>query len=275
MNSSYEKDYKNLNHFSFGKNWQNFLSSLTEQRIKVAKKSLQDWLGNNLKNKTFVDVGCGSGLFSLAAYKLGAKQIVSIDVDEFSLRCAKELHKREGSPTNWTIHAGSALDEKFMKSLGSYDIVYSWGVLHHTGDMYAALKNTSSLVAPKGRLFIALYNNNQKIMEGTSPFWLKIKSFYNSCGALHKKTLEIIYIVYYIVGLTLNGVNPITYITRYDSLRGMSFWIDIKDWLGGLPYEYASIETIVKFFNRAGFKADRTRAARSIGCNEFLFCAKD
>lgn len=270
----YEDSYKNPKHFSFGKNWQSFLRHLSEESIQEAEKSLLDFLDGkeNVSGKTFVDVGCGSGLFSLAAYRLGAAKVVSIDIDDASVACVKSLRRKEKYPENWVIMTGSALDTNFLHSLGTFDIVYSWGVLHHTGNMYQALENVTRLTRPGSRLYIALYNDNQRVLEGSSRFWLQAKKIYNGCGSIEKKILQALYVAYYIMGLALNGVNPYLYIKNYRSLRGMSFMTDIKDWLGGYPYEYASSEEIVSYFAERQFKCLKTKPARSIGCNEFLFC---
>lgn len=275
-NELYENTYTNEYHFSFGKNWQNFLKNLNEKKIKEAEKSLLNFLGGkeNIAGKTFVDIGCGSGLFSLAAYRLGAKKIISVDIDDSSVACAKYLREKNGKPEQWEIETGSALDQKFLKSLGVFDIVYSWGVLHHTGNMYQALENIIFLANPNGELYIALYNDNQRFMEGTSNFWFNLKKIYNKSNWLEKKIIEIIYIVYYIIGLTANLINPIAYIKNYHSLRGMSFMTDIKDWLGGYPYEYADIKTIIEYFENLGFICTKTTTARSIGCNEYLLINK-
>lgn len=273
----YEQTYTNADHFSFGKNWTNFLLSLDEKRIENAKRSLCDFLGEigTLRNKTFVDIGCGSGIFSLAAYRLGAAHVVSVDIDRFSIACAEELRNRERQPEKWSIQTGSALDPKFLLSLGTFDIVYSWGVLHHTGNMYKALENITLLMKDSGRLYIAIYNDNQKnILEGTSTFWLEIKKIYNQVPWIGKKVMKILYTIYYVIGLALSGKNPILYIKNYQSLRGMSFMTDIKDWLGGYPYEYASSEKIIAYFKERGFECTKTNPARSIGCNEFLFVKK-
>ncbi len=273
----YENWYVDSNHFSFGKNWQHFLKTLNKERVKEAEKSLITFLGGkeNIADKSFVDIGCGSGLFSLAAYRLGAKKIMSIDIDDFSLVCTTLLRKRQKNPANWKIHKGSALDGEFLQSLGTFDILYSWGVLHHTGDMYAALENIMSLSTSKGKMFIALYNDNNIILEGTSSFWIKVKRIYNQSDWLAKKFIEIIYIVYYIIGLIVSGRNPYLYIYGYQSLRGMNFMTDIRDWLGGYPYEYAKPEQITHFFAEHGYECIKFNQARSIGCNEFLFVRKE
>lgn len=273
MSELYESSYKNNNHFSFGKNWQLFLNNLDSTKIKNAQKSLSDFLGGNasIKGKSFVDIGCGSGLFSLAAYKLGANKVFSIDVDDFSIECVKYLRHKFKANSNWKVKKGSALDIEFIRSQGRFDIVYSWGVLHHTGSMNKAFKNITEMVRPNGKLYIAIYNDNKRPFEGTSKFWVTEKKFYNRCGPVLKKTIELFYTLYYIVGLLVGGINPIKYIKNYNSLRGMDFQTDIRDWLGGFPYEYATPEKIIKIFSKLGFSCIKINYARSIGCNEFLF----
>lgn len=269
----YEDIYNKKNNFSFGKNWQKFLVNLNEERIEEAKKSLVDFLGGEekIKGKTFMDIGCGSGLFSLAAYKLGASSVVSVDVDDFSVSCANYLNEKEGKPSNWIIKKGSALDREFINSLGKFDIVYSWGVLHHTGDMYSAFDNVVKLVDNKGIFYLAIYNNNIKYkLEGSSYFWVREKKIYNNSNFFIKKMIETVYIFYYVIGLIVNFKNPIEYIGNYSSLRGMSFYTDIKDWLGGYPYEFATTEEIINYFKKHNLICKKNNPARSIGCNEFF-----
>lgn len=269
----YENSYKNQKHFSFGKNWQNFLKTLNDSKIEEAKKSLVEFLGGEekIKGKTFVDVGCGSGLFSLAAVKLGALKVVSVDVDDFSIACAQFLKEKYAKDNDWEIKKGSALDNNFIKSLDKFDIVYSWGVLHHTGNMYQAFDNVINLIDEKGVFYLAIYNKNINYkFEGTSKFWLQIKKTYNKANGFGKKVMEFIYIIYFVFGLVANFKNPILYIKSYSTLRGMNFYTDIKDWLGGYPYEFATIDEIKEYFKKHNLRCIKNTKVRSIGCNEFL-----
>jgi 2-polyprenyl-6-hydroxyphenyl methylase/3-demethylubiquinone-9 3-methyltransferase len=269
----YENTYKNDKHFSFGKNWQDFSKTISDERVREAQKSLADFLGseNIIKGKSFVDIGCGSGLFSLAALLLGASKVVSVDIDDFSIQCTQHLKEKQHSPSEWSILKGSALDDDFLKSLGQFDIVYSWGVLHHSGNMYKAMKNTVELVSSSGLFYLAIYNNNKnKIREGTSKFWSKIKQRYNRSGKTVKKTIYWIYVFYFIIGLIISGRNPIRYIKNYKSNRGMSWHHDIIDWLGGYPYEYASPDEIINFFGERNICCKKLIYRDSIGCSEYL-----
>jgi hypothetical protein len=180
--------------------------------------------------------------------------------------------KKEENHDNWEIKKGSALDDNFIKSLGEFDIVYSWGVLHHTGNMYKAFDNIINLIKSGGFFYLAIYNKNDKFkLEGTSNFWLKVKKFYNNSNFFIKKSMELIYFNYYVLGLLTNLKNPFRHIKNYSSKRGMDFFTDIKDWLGGYPYEYASIQEVTDYFKKYDLKCEKYKEARSIGCNEYLF----
>src|SRR5438876_9016826 len=134
--------------FEFGKNWSRFLILLDEPRIVRAEQSLKQMLEiENLEGRSFLDIGSGSGLFSLAARRLGAR-VHSFDYDPHSVACTKELRRRYfNNDPDWRIEEGSALDADYIKSVGPFDVVYSWGVLHHTGAMWTALDNAQLPVA--------------------------------------------------------------------------------------------------------------------------------
>lgn len=261
--------------FSFGKNWQDFLHSyLTEERIQEAKSSLTDFLeAKSLVGLTFLDIGCGSGLFSLAAYRLGAEKIKSFDLDPFSVACCEYLRQKEGNPERWSIDSGSILDKTFLSRLDKADIVYSWGVLHHTGRMWEAIKNAIELVRPGGVLFIAIYNK----VEGPfgSQSWLKLKRSYNRAPSLLKILMEYGFLSLVITKMLLTLRNPATEIRDYKKKRGMSFRIDIKDSLGGYPYEYASPEEVFIFCKKHGLELENMRTVNGLALNEFLFRKKN
>ncbi len=258
--------------FQFGKNWKRLLGRVSESHIREAEKSLQEMLGlDDLKGKRFLDVGSGSGLFSLAARRLGAT-VHSFDYDPNSVQCTKKLKALYFSEdSKWTIESGSVLDAEYIRALGSFDIVYSWGVLHHTGDMWKAFENLEYLVSDSGRLFISIYNDQQAM----SVFWRYVKGFY--CSGWFGKILSIMFYFPYsfFVGLvadTLRLKNPTLRYTEYKKLRGMSKWIDWIDWLGGYPFEVAKPEAVFDFFKERGFQLQRLRTCGGgLACNEFVF----
>jgi SAM-dependent methyltransferase len=258
--------------FEFGKNWTWFLATLTDARIEQAVHSLKDVLeATDLKGARFLDIGSGSGLFSLAARRLGAR-VHSLDYDPHSVACTRELRRRYfPDDPEWIVESGSALDEAYIRSLGRFDVVYSWGVLHHTGKMWAALANAALPVAGGGRLFIAIYND-----QGTpSRRWTKVKRAYN---ALPKPLRFLVvwpsfWVLYWRpLAKDFLRLRPFQTIRNYGKERGMSLWRDLIDWVGGLPFEVARPEEIFDFYRARGFTLTRLRTcAGTLGCNEFVF----
>ena len=258
--------------FKFGDNWEKFLKTLNEERILEAEQSLKDMLSvTDLTEKRFLDIGSGSGLFSLAAKRLGAK-VHSFDYDPQSVRCTKELKNRYyPNDNNWIIEEGSALDEKYLTSLGEFDAVYSWGVLHHTGNMKKALENAILPVSNQGILFIAIYND-QGI---SSKLWKLIKKTYCSNWPgkiiINMTFIPLFTLLSIAIGIVKYG-NPIGQFTNYKKKkRGMSIYRDWIDWLGGYPFEAAKPEDIFNLYKSHGFVLEKLTTTNGWGCNEFVF----
>ena len=260
--------------FEFGKNWSRFLNVLDEQRIARAEESLKQMLEvDDLEGKSFLDIGSGSGLFSLAARRLGAR-VHSFDYDPHSVACTKELRRRYfNNDSAWRIEEGSALDAGYLKSLGAFDVVYSWGVLHHTGDMWRALDNAQLAVKAGGKLFIAIYNDQ----GSKSARWKWAKKTYNDLPPFLKTPFAIAAMApeeTKAILRSLLSLRPRDYLrswTSYDQNRGMSRWRDIIDWVGGYPFEVAKPDEIFNFYRARGFQLTRMTCTRGGGCNEFVF----
>jgi 2-polyprenyl-6-hydroxyphenyl methylase/3-demethylubiquinone-9 3-methyltransferase len=261
--------------FEFGENWNRFLMALDDDRIREAEHSLRRMLEiDSLEGLSFLDIGSGSGLFSLAARRLGAR-VHSLDFDPMSIACTTELRRRFFPDVlSWTVQEASALDADYMKSLGQFDVVYSWGVLHHTGDMWRALENAQLPVKPGGRLFIAIYNDT-----GTQAArWKWIKKTYNRLPRVVRPIFAALAVAPDEVKpaaralLTLRPQEYVRRWTAYDKNRGMSHWRDIIDWVGGYPYEVATPDEIFDFYRARGFTLTKLKCGGvGLGCNEFVF----
>ena len=259
--------------FEFGENWSHFLNRLNEDRITQAQYSLVKWLEtDNLHGQSFLDIGCGSGLFSLAARKLGAR-VRSFDYDPNSVECARRLRARyfPNEESEWTLEQASVLDRSYIEGLGQYNVVYAWGVLHHTGDMWRALEHAAIPVAPHGgRLHLAIYNDQ----GSASKRWRMVKRFYNR-GAAAKIAAAAVIIPYWIArglaGDLVRLTNPTARYRNYGSARGMARTTDWLDWLGGYPFEVAKPEEVFDFYRAHGFRLQRLRTANGgLGNNEFV-----
>jgi len=260
--------------FGFGRNWARFLKRVDDGRIRRAERSLARMLEvDDLAGRSFLDIGSGSGLFSLAARRLGAK-VHSFDYDPQSVACTEELRRRfraDDDPADWHVEQGSALDRDYLASLGPFDVVYSWGVLHHTGAMREAMDAVTACVRPGGVLYVALYNDQGK----TSARWRRLKRLYNALPRFLR------FLVLWPAFLRLWGPTMIRDLVRlrpchtwrhYDSVRGMSAWRDVVDWVGGYPFEVATPEAVTAFYAERGLGLVRLNdCGTGHGCNEFVF----
>jgi 2-polyprenyl-6-hydroxyphenyl methylase/3-demethylubiquinone-9 3-methyltransferase len=257
--------------FEFGKNWQSYSKNIDQEKIDEAVVSLKSFLKvDNLNAKTFLDIGCGSGLFSLAARNLGAT-VYSFDYDNDSVSCTKTLKSIYCKDDEaWRIETGSILDDVFVNQLGKFDYVYSWGVLHHTGDMQKALLNAANCVNDDGAIYIAIYND-----QGfQSRIWKKLKKFYCEHNGKKLSILMIFVPLFFCITL-IKGIivkfNPFYFFFEYKKNRGMSIYYDWIDWLGGYPFEVATPEKIIFIYKDLGFELSNLRTKNGSGCNEFLF----
>jgi 2-polyprenyl-6-hydroxyphenyl methylase/3-demethylubiquinone-9 3-methyltransferase len=272
---SHAKEVAHGDRFEFGKNWARFLSVLDDERIASAEASLRRMLNvQRLDGSSFLDIGSGSGLFSLAARRLGAR-VHSFDYDPASVACTTELRRRYyADDPAWTVERGSALDASYIKSLGMFDVVYSWGVLHHTGEMWRALDNAQLPVKQDGKLFIAIYNDT----GSQAARWKSIKRTYNRLPAILRAPFAIAVSLPQELKTAARAairLRPQDYIrtwTNYNPARGMSHWYDIVDWVGGYPYEVATPDEIFDFFQAKGFTLTKMKCGGvGLGCNEFVF----
>lgn len=261
--------------FSFGDNWLRYLKVLDDRRIERAIDSLKTMLEvADLRGKSFLDIGSGSGIFSLAARRLGAR-VVSFDYDPRAVACTQEVKRRYfDKDGDWRVLTGSALDAEFLAGLGRFDVVYSWGVLHHTGNMWSALANVERNVAEGGKLFISLANDQ----GGPSKRWTSVKRIYNRVPSRLKSTFAVL--VYLPLELRRFAASVVrgrpntyfSYVWNYGDNRGMSWWRDNIDWIGGYPFQVSKPEEILDFYRSRNYTLLRMKTfGPGHGCNEYVF----
>lgn len=259
--------------FAFGANWLRFLAHVDEARVASAESSLRSCLQTeSLEGRSFLDVGSGSGLFSLAAARLGAARVHSFDLDYESVACTRQLKSRYAPELEtWTNEQGDVANEQYCAALGAFDVVYCFGVLHHTGSMWRALDNVVGCVATGGLLFLSIYNDQ----GAASRRWRQVKRLYNRLPVgLQPLYAAAVWAPFELRQAASGFVRePRAYLDTWTNRdRGMSRWHDIVDWVGGYPFEVARPERVL----------DRCRAHRleltnlltvggSLACNQFLF----
>lgn len=276
--------------FAFGRNWSQFLSAVTPERIAAARQSLTAVFGaDGLRDQRFLDIGSGSGLFSLAAYRLGAN-VTSFDYDADSVGCTQELCRREEAvPDRWRVEQGSVLDTDYLGSLGTFDVVYSWGVLHHTGAMWTAIDLAAQRVADDGTFWIALYNDQgvwSRVWAGVKRLYVRLPSWLRPLYVLvigipwaaarvtAKLTARMLQVLF--SGLNAGDVpEPSPQrkagLMASQRVRGMHWWYDLVDWIGGYPFEVARPDDVVAFLRDRGFVLEGlTTCGGNLGCNEFI-----
>jgi 2-polyprenyl-6-hydroxyphenyl methylase/3-demethylubiquinone-9 3-methyltransferase len=275
--------------FSFGKNWKKYLKNVTNDQIRDATGDIQEWLGNYIiSGKSVLDIGSGSGIHSYAFHLLGVEKVDSFDYDHYSIEATRDLWEKSGKPVNWSVFQGSILDDNFIENLPDYDIVYSWGVLHHTGDMWKAIQNAGSKVRLGGLFWISIYAKGPNYSQH-----LKLKRKYNSSSNFTKTIMvydriwrrrifgnwDISFIptsfneVRVVIDILYFRIKHYKTEFRWNekNQRGMDSNYDIIDWLGGLPYEVASPDEVITFCNKLGFKLEKIKEAKEGSCCNYLF----
>lgn len=259
-------------HFAFGKNWASYARGVGVREIDEARKGLlrllpaEAWPG-----RSFLDIGCGSGVHALAAASLGVSRIQAIDIDADSVSTTRAMLERAELRQPWDARVLSVFDAD-PATLGTFDIVYSWGVLHHTGAMWRAVENASRLVAPGGHFVVALYRSTY-----TDALWTAEKKLYAKASPAVQKAIRGVYIAAVRGAFLATGRNYREHERNYRSSRGMDLHHDIHDWLGGYPYETALAPEVEARLGALGFTAERVFARpKSVGvlgsgCDEYVY----
>ncbi len=258
-------------HFEFGKNWRDYAKSIDQKRIDAAIAGVRNLFPDGLAGKTFLDIGCGSGLHALAALSLGAASVTAVDIDENSVNTTRELLTKYAPGAKWTARLASVFD--LRPDLGTFDVVYSWGVLHHTGDMWRAIEIAVSLVKPSGQFAIAIYRATH-----CDAAWKVEKRLYSKSPRPVQWVVRLGYMTAFLAAQIALRRNPVAFVRDYSNVRGMNFSHDAHDWLGGYPYETATPEQLQSKLSSLGFRETLSfaREGKSLGlfgsgCDEFVF----
>jgi 2-polyprenyl-6-hydroxyphenyl methylase/3-demethylubiquinone-9 3-methyltransferase len=256
-------------HFAFGKNWESYARLVTDAQIEEAIAGLTRLVGGGLEGKRFLDIGCGSGLHALAALRLGASEVVALDIDPDSVATTRRLLEARASGQRWSTLEASVFDLE-PQTLGLFDVVYSWGVLHHTGDMYRALRAAAALLAPDGRFLFALYRRTRMCW-----FWKLEKRWYAHASLAAQARARAIYVG--LLRLAMRGKFR-GYVEDYHQKRGMDFYHDVHDWLGGWPYESISSAQTERYMQQLGLRQIRAfvhpgtpTGLFGSGCDEYVY----
>ena len=261
--------------FDFGKNWLEFTKkNFGEFQVNASKKRITEFMKmDSLDGLSFLDIGCGSGLHSCAALSLGAKEVFSFDYDPISIESTKYIANLVGAPSNWHLEQGSVLDEEYMAGLAQFDIVYSWGVLHHTGNVWKALELASKKVKSGGLFYIALYAADVQL-NPPPQFWLDVKKKYVSSSWLTRTFMDWWYVWRFVMGKDLRRVPEFLQRRRdHKKTRGMDIMTDIRDWLGGWPMEFVYDNDVIDFCKKHSFRLENITTGEA--CTEFLFVKEE
>lgn len=264
-------------HFAFGENWADFSTSITDENVRLATGCMAKLLGSDLAGKSFLDIGCGSGLHAVAALNLGAGRIMAIDIDPKSVETTKSILSQFAPRRDWQADVVSVLSSRF-DGLGKFDIVYSWGVLHHTGQMREAIAAASRAVKPGGVLAIAIYTKT-----ALCGFWRHEKHIYSRSPRWGQAIIRGAFRIWKsLIGALVFVKNGRLEKVDRIKVRGMADKTDIHDWLGGYPYESATPDEIFALAEGLGLKKlaffpipGRSRhGLLGSGCDEYVFVRK-
>lgn len=256
--------------FQFGRNWKDFnrIASI-ENRESACNSLLKLLLKEEIAGKSVLDIGSGSGIHSFSFLRLGATHVTAIDYDVESVAATKETLLEFDSST-YRVQRADILDLSSMPA-EKFDIVYSWGVLHHTGNLRRAITNASGFVKPGGLLVVALYRKTPYCW-----LWKIEKRFYSKASLRTQQRIMNVYRKIFSTALMLTkGQRLKQYELVYRSRRGMNLSHDFHDWLGGYPYESISARqyqaTIGKdFLLIRKFTKNPIPDVLGSGCDEFV-----
>jgi SAM-dependent methyltransferase len=265
---------KNKKHFAFGKNWELYSRQINSSHIESSKKDLIGLIQlESLQGMSVLDIGSGSGVHSLSMMLLGCKDLVALDYDPDSVSTTNRVLSGKSFKGDFQVIQADILKHIPGIDGRTFDLVYSWGVLHHTGDMMKGIDRSISYVKPGALIALALY---RKTLLCT--FWRIEKFLYSKSPKILQSLFQKTYEFVFGLGIKIKtGQSLRAYKLSYFQKRGMDFSRDVHDWLGGYPYESIDPRYLIQYMEQRGFTLLNSHISKKqigilgSGCDEFLF----
>lgn len=137
--------------------WKNFnKETLTKESYHLVKNRIPEAIINNsIKNHRVLDMGCGSGRYSIALSLLGAKEVIGVDYQAKAFTAAQEYC--EENTLNVKFFESNILDLPFDDE--SFDFIFSNGVLHHTSSIEKGISELNRVLKKHGTAFLYIYGS--------------------------------------------------------------------------------------------------------------------
>jgi ubiquinone/menaquinone biosynthesis C-methylase UbiE len=151
FDQSLEKSTSNL----YSDLWKDFdINTLTEESLQLLRRRLpQDFIAESVQGKNVLDMGCGSGRYSIALARTGAQQVVGVDFQAKAFHSARMWCQEHSQPVEFI--AGDVLS--LPTSDRCFDFIFCNGVLHHTKSIRKGLEELSRVLKPSGKAFLYIY----------------------------------------------------------------------------------------------------------------------
>lgn len=207
--------------------------------LKGVLKHLEELFPEGVKGKRVLDGGSGSGMVSVAFALMGA-DVTGVDITP---KCVENGYKRAehyGVKCKFINESLVTLD----LSNEHFDIIYSWGVLHHTEDARQSFFSLARHLREGGEIIVAVY-----LKTKISWFWNFARIFYQNAPTVFKT------IFLNIGSVFLNIVDLFRKIIfnkeRY-MMRGTNNKEILNDWFGVPHRTFHSYNEVFKWFDENG-----------------------
>jgi SAM-dependent methyltransferase len=144
------------------RNWRENVDKFILDELQMTREQI--------RGKRVLDAGCGQGRWSYGFIKLGAT-VRGIDTSVSAIKYANEHLKRTTPPARFCVL--NVLDERQLSKVfnnAEFDIIWCWGVLHHTGDPEKGFDNLVKLLKPGGTIHLYLYGKKSFVNK----FWRRV-----------------------------------------------------------------------------------------------------